>query len=367
MLWLVLGLGLSACSRQSLLQGSAVRLMQAVGHCRYDTVNRQLPTLESLQDIKGALGRVVTSPQNVETRAEILDHATGFATVDTDFSESGGVLVPMDYNTLFAVSLYAEVETAHLTFAGLDPAADMTRLLPGFGSRTFIVHEARRTLGGEVGKAPETTDNAEFLGHFPSDGGPTINYLFSFPTREVSGMPLGLNLGIMAHEYTHLIFHHLFHVPFKDQHLEHATNSSFVTLSAFEEGLADYFGYLASKDPGYFDCSFPGSGRDVSQPKHFTAEIVSRLQSDPDADIHEAGAVWAAIAYQIGQASSHEENGRALIKMMPALLQCLRSGTAIRADFAKIAACHQQVAGSAAATVQRVYSQYMGAAAGGIR
>lgn len=332
--------------------------------CQYEVREGTLQTLTSLSDMRGAIGQVVYNSENVQRRPEILDSGVGFTAVDSQFSKRGNVFSPLDFESLFAVSLYHAVETGYRLFRDLDPAADMVAVVPNFGENTRIVHRARRTFG-DVGVDPEITDNAEFLGHRVGSGDAVVvkNYLFSFPSDEVDQLPLGLNTGIMVHEYSHLIMHHLFYEPaFKADLSISTTLPTKNTLSSMDEGLADYFGFLATGDPSFFLCSFPTSNRDLGVPKSFTAEIIARIEGDGFISPHEGGAVFAAINYEIGQTIGHEENGRSLIQMIRTLKDCpdaSRGANTIGLDFGIVARCHAR-ASSRSATVTSVYQKYLG-------
>jgi hypothetical protein len=132
-----------------------------------------------------------------------------------------------------------------------------------------------------------------------------------------------------------------------------------------DEGNADYFGYLATGDSGFFLCSFPTENRDLSVGKTFSADIVGSLQNDPNFDPHAGGAVWASIQFLIGQAIGAQENGRFLLKMMPQLLTCATSGGVLKMNFGTLARCHmQQADGASQSAMQSIYSQSLGSYAG---
>ena len=83
----------------------------------------------------------------------------------------------------------------------------------------------------------------------------------------------------MNHEFSHLIFQHLFYEPGIKRNTEvGSTKPTMNTLSALDEGIADYFGFLAVQDPGYFLCSFPRENRDLAVPKAFTNQVISNLE-----------------------------------------------------------------------------------------
>lgn len=314
----------------------------------------------------GALGAVVFSSENLGTRPEILDSQQGLNSVDTQFSNSGGTYSALDLDSLYAASLYYAVETAHLTVSRLDPLADMPTTIPEFANHTRIVHEAKRTFG-DIGKDPEVTDNAEYFSNRVQNGTTSfvLNYLFSYPTVDVTDIPLGLNLGIMAHEYTHLLMRHRFYEPGIARDVGIATGKPTKnTLAALDEGLADYFGFMASGDPSFFLCSYPNEARDLLVQKAFTDDIITSIATGTKFDSHEGGAVFASINYEIGARIGFDENGKSLIRLMNGLLTCssTTSGTnSLSFNFKDVAACHLSLADSRFQSVIReVYNARLG-------
>lgn len=357
-----------ACSVQDKTSGPVqVKVIQPVaGHCKYSVSPAKIETLDSLINVRGKLGSVVTTSENLGSRNEILDTFDGLNAVDAQFAASGSTYAPLDYPSLFAVSLYYAVERAHLVFAGLDARADMPAVVPNFANRTRFVYEAKRTFG-EIGVDADVSDNAEYLGHSVSGRSDldVNNFLFSFPTDEIADVPLGLNVGVMAHEYSHLVMNHLFWLPAiaEDKKVESDSKPTKNTLAALDEGLADYFGFLASNDAGFFLCSLPDAKRDLRVPKTYSETVVARLDGQLTFYPHQGGAVFAAINYEIGQAIGFQENGKLLVAMMATLKDCsaIQSGGKLSLNFADIAQCHvQQANGSQQSTMRTIYNKYLG-------
>jgi len=364
---------LFGCSADQVSGPIQMQLIQPVPneHCKYTIAPATISTIQSLNQMKGTVGKVVYSRDNLGTRPEILDAGVGFEPVDVQFAKSGETYFPLDYHSLFAASLYYAIERGHILFSSLDPTADLSRIVPNF-SDTSIVHEARRTFG-EIGAKPEVTDNAEYLSRRIKAGGQTTeirNYFFSFPTDTVKDMPLGLNLGIMVHEYTHMVFNYLFYeaafarnadVSKDDQR---AARTTLNTIRSMDEGNADYFGFLASQDPGFFLCSYPGENRDLSVSKTINSYYES-IATDSEFDPHVGGAVWAYALYKIGELIGHQQNGQALVKTMANLVSCTTSGTTINMNFGTVANCHLRYLSSRSAEAMRIYSEVLGPYMGG--
>lgn len=374
--WKVLLLGVpllfAGCSAEKLSGPVQITVIRPVaGHCNYEIAPTQVHTLSSLSKMQGLIGSVVTSSENLDEKDEIFESGKGLHPIDAQFLSSNGVYGPVDLSSLFAASLYSSIETGYLLFKQLDPTYDMAQIVPRF-SETKIIHNARRNEGRN--SRQEIQDNAEYLPYTHSGSNTVTNYFLSYPTNEVSGVPLGLNLGIMVHEFTHLVFHHLFYEPgFKRNTQVSTAKPTANTLAALDEGNADYFGYLAAQDPGFFLCSFPQENRDLRVEKYFTQEMVAALNSKDDAsfDPHEGGAVWAAIQYQIGLAIGSNENGKSLIQLMAGLLDCAdakSNDNLLALDFTAVARCHKKILAQTRDTsnVHQIYQKYLGSYGSGL-
>lgn len=374
---LALLLSLTAgCTQNPMIGNKRITVIQpSGGHCQYSISPATFQTLENVREMRGRVGRVLFSSENLDLNQNILKTGVGLNPVDTEFFDGGDSLVPANLDTLFAASLYYSVEVGYLLSKTLDPSLDLATLIPNFAD-TRIVHHAHR-LSDSSNSKNEIYDNAEY---FPltlssTNRSTILNYFFSYPTQETKGVPLGLNLGIMDHEFSHLIFQHLFYEPGIRRNLEVGTTKPTMnTLSALDEGLADYFGFLAVQDPGYFLCSFPYENRDLSVPKAFSGQVISRIEGNSNSyfDSHEGGAVWAAIQYEIGQTlGNHALVGKSLLKLMSNILECpyTVSGSTLNFNFGDLARCHQNILGSDARAQQiarQVYLKYLGSYGAGL-
>ncbi|MBI4404141.1 MAG: hypothetical protein HY537_08270 [Deltaproteobacteria bacterium] len=361
---------LSSCSNGPVGGVLSIRLIQPTAdHCRYTIAPATLYTVDNIYELRGRIGSVVTFDENLldsnqSDQSIVLGTGAGLESIVVDFGRSGSTFIPLNYDTLFGASLYFAVEQGFLLFSSLDTVSDVAKLVPNL-SDTKIVHEARRTFKGEDSEA---VDNAEYKPYFINDNPEDIrNYFFSFPTTPlIEGMPLGVNVGIMVHEFTHLVFHYLARKQRLKDQTGFADYLSLNTERALNEGLADYFGFLVAKDPGFFLCTFPNEPRDLSQAKQFSQEYHNEISQEKVVAPHSGGAVWAAIQYQIGQAiGDHMVNGRSLVRLMGGLMNCAtRTEGKLKFDFGKVAKCHldslAQLRSDYQATAQAVYSRYLG-------
>jgi len=370
---------LVACSQDKAAGPVSVQLIHPVpGHCAYSLGATNVDTLTNITtQISGLMGQVVTSSgvfsdQDAQSSSpSSLDNPSLFSPLTVNFINGGGVYAPEDIDSLFGISLYYAIEKGYELFAGLDPNADITKLtnMP----QTLIVDEGQRV--SDPGTAVEG-DNAEYLPHtitLPSGQTMTKNFFFSYPTQQVTQIPLGLNLGIMVHEFTHMEFQWLFYQPGAAAGVQIGSNDVATpdTLSSVNEGMADFFGYMATQDPGFFLCSFPTENRDLSVPKVFDDNLVQSIQTGNNFDPHAGGAVFAAMNYQVVLALGNPTPvAQAIIRFMYTLLNCSAavSGNTISLDFGKVAACEIQAADPNTGSVMRqVFPQYLGAYAGEVQ
>lgn len=366
---LALYVSLAACSKPTVSGPVEVTLIRPTAeHCKYTIAPTTIQTLDNLYEMRGKVGRVVTSSKQLDS-TQILENGTGYDLLDVQFNKSGNTYGPVDTTSLFAASLYYAIETGYQLFKTLDPKADMQTLLPGMAD-TLIFQDVKRS--DDQSKDSQIYDNAEYLPYQLQNGNAyqIRNYFFAYPTKSVTQIPLGLNLGVMVHEYTHMVFQHLFYQPGIRRNMgvsNQPGKPTENTLAALDEGLADYFGFMAVKDPGYFLCSFPSENRDLRVPKEFTDPISAAIESPGDSfDPHEGGAVFAAIQYQIGEAlKSHEANAKAIIGMMSSLLDCTDvnlGNNTLAMSFASVARCHEKQFSdsSRSSVVHQIYQQYLG-------
>lgn len=362
----------SGCTPTSFQGPATVSVIRpGSGHCQYTIGPVNLSTLENLQTMSGKVGRVLHSTKNLDENSSNLVSGEVLRPVDTEFFKSGSTFVPANLDTLFAASLYYSVEVGYQLTKQIEPSVDLAAIIPNLRD-TRIVHRAIRS-SGQVGSRSEISDNAEYLSVRSSPY--VINYFFSYPTEEVKDIPLGLNLGIMNHEFSHLIFQHLFYEPGIKRNMDVGSSKPTThTLAALDEGLADYFGFLATQDPSYFLCSFPNENRDLARPKYFTNSVISRIESQNEDyfDSHEGGAVFASIQYELGNTiGNHQFVGQSLLKLMSNILTCssTTSGNTLNFNFGDIAKCHLSLLSSdsrAQQSARQLYQKYLGSYGAGL-
>lgn len=287
-----LGLGavfVLGCSQSNSSSVEMMVIQPVGGNCEYKVDYAPVTTLSDVNKMVGSFGRVVYHRKDLFSRTSILEDAEGFQTIDAHFSVSGNSYGPLDMATLFSASLYYGIEKTALMFKGLDASADMAQVIPNLAD-TLIVYNAKEAGGDGI----EVQDNATFVAVKKADG-TYQRYFLAYPTESVSKIPLGLNLGVVAHEFTHLVFEQLFS---SGRQETNDTIETANTLDALNEGMADYFGYMASRDANFVACSLESqSFRNLAVAKSVDAAHASLIRSDSQYDYYQAGAVWASTQY----------------------------------------------------------------------
>lgn len=353
---------LSSCSQP--FSGGALNMLviQPTGpSCQYQVAPAPILTLDSLSELRGLLGRVVTHPDDLESDPNILDFGQGFRPLDARFSGSGNNFGPLDKSTLWGTSLYYALERGYFLFKNLDAGADLTAWVPNLRDTLIVQNAKLRTVSD---RNIFYSDNAAYLQIDSSQG--SKDYFLAFPNNEITKIPLGFNAGVMIHEFTHMVTQYFFHSK-RSQAGRELTDSSTNVLNAFDEGNSDYFAFLATRDPRFFHCSFPdGTDRDLSHNKVLTSAQASSIRTSIDFDAHTTGAVWASVQYQIGELIGHEENGRSLVRFLMNLASCTGlSSSSAQVTFATLRNCHFQALGNRnSSQIQQIYQNAFSAAGG---
>ena len=163
-------------------------------------------------------------------------------------AKSGNVWIPLDTPSALVLSTYATLEAIRKWEANIHPAAEKV-----YPRRVLLEVSARTSHGGEV------TDNAFY--------DPQRDVVMVVPYTE-GGIPLSVNQGIMAHEHFHVQFHHQMLSPMVELLIrEESTDRELTTaekiniqynqkvLRAWNEGLADFYGYTFTAQPRFMDPS----------------------------------------------------------------------------------------------------------------
>jgi len=236
----------------------------------YGLYNRELKTLESARRVKGAALKmrgggsvfieagVLDGSLTAESEEDVedVDLIKGSTGVWAEYFKENGVLVPADWDSLVMFSFYHNIERARAFFGDLGVPSDALRV-----TRCFYKVNFSSVL---VFGRPLVTDNAAYA--------PTADAFLLFPRHLTNGdVPMALNLGISAHEFSHAVMHRLVNgssrVPITTEDWSALAANTYASV---DEGLADFFAAHLTGDPNFIDVSIQdtfGLERDISKEK----------------------------------------------------------------------------------------------------
>ncbi len=240
----------------------------------YTFVDERLETLESARRIRGEAarlrgggalvieealfsGRFSASTEEQVRRYELI---TGDGPVEAQYEHHGEVLVPTDWETLLMFSFYRHMERARAFFAELGVPATA---LPALRSYFNVRLTAMLVVWGQ----PLVTDNAGFT--------PLADSFLLFPTNYFGdGVPLVMNQGVVAHELSHAVKHHILHAGDRLPRYirEDWPAAAISSYRSDDEGLADFFAAVFTGDSNFIVPSIPDDDldRDVADDRELT-------------------------------------------------------------------------------------------------
>ncbi len=262
---------------------------------------------------------------------------------NAQFIKSSGVLIPQDYDTRIMATILFSYEQLKDFYESLGATSKMT-----FPQTVY----AQAKIMDGAGKV--SGDNAAYISTFDA----FIFWLFDLPSM----YPIPLNTGIIAHEYFHSVFTSLtpkttlmqnkpdtsadllemwrvaadprivadgnyFSDLCQGKSNLHLVNSgalvasNFYIFSAINEGMADYFGYLYSTNPGWIAASLDGQiPRDLRHENILNCSVeeqgawiygaaqnllrlkdrrIRPMERDVLPDIHMYGSIWSHFLYSV--------------------------------------------------------------------
>lgn len=275
---------------------------------RYRLVVGKVTTLKDLRTMQGDAASIIggaelevdyealakANPANADEIRKLTLKDEG-APVDFAWYEVDGIVHPEDFHSLNIATTYYNFEKAHLFFANLGA--------PLYELPVLYFPTMRE---GTAGALEELHDNAFW--------DPVVRTFAVLPFQDVRELPMGMNLGVVAHEFTHAVFSarvfpgegvpwiyaRYFAEPDKWSPALNANRS-------INEGLADFFGATIANDPAFLRKSlsvFAEARRlDAARPKCMNRDLEESLQSMPHAQYDPypvgsvlAGALWDAVA-----------------------------------------------------------------------
>ncbi len=286
---------LIACAPGAKPPVDMVVLAYSPGDQKYEAAEVQLQTLTDLTGMSGNAATMVGGAQIVvdpsdptlqgattldEVRAAILKSPGGPVSVNlTSSSDSSGkpVFYPADFQAWNIASVYYNFEQAFLFYTqtlGLPPD-EVTPAPDVFYFPDYLV--------GTGAAQRQQTDNAAYF--------PLLQSFLVLPFVDLQSIPLSMNLGVMAHEYTHSIVD--VRVFNRNQvniysAWDAAGASAPNVMVSFDEGNADLMGAILTCGPAFDHCntqfiadSIPSvrDSRDLDQCHCSDSSIVTQMSS----------------------------------------------------------------------------------------
>jgi hypothetical protein len=261
-----------------------------------------------------------------------------------------GVLWPADFHSWNLVTSYYNFERAwdYFRTVGNVPAAELPQT---------TVHYFSEFVLADSGDAPKE-DNALFF--------PPVRAFLVLPFKEIQQAPLAINAGVIAHEYSHLVFNQRV---YGGKRLPDAISAWSDPISAtpglnlmksLDEGLADYHAYVASCRTAYgcntqvLKTSFEGKTvtdrdltRDVCMGSALRAQLLNNNFNQFSGQEYAVGNILASALYRASQSSeaARTELARSLLLAYsdsspnnPGLAEVARQHLSDQSDFTPAAA-----------------------------
>ncbi len=252
---------------------------------QYALGRHPVDNLESLRELRGRdLDFRKGSELNQPTPLSSLQVVRGSPFALEYTREADGTIVPGDLHSLYALSLYRNLDRAatllrahgHVPLKPLDvfyyPRFDS--VLTGDGRATF-------------------TDNAAYASQVPC--------FLLVPSFMLSDLPMLLNEGVVAHEYGHAVIHQELFGDAPEAPHEQDENWAIAHrhLDSLHEGVADLIGLVATGEPDYIRATFDAD-RNLAEPRDYTFEDFEELLTGgDDFDPHHHGSVMARAVYEV--------------------------------------------------------------------
>jgi len=254
-----------------------------------------------------------------EAFAEAMIKGSG-SSVKASFIDHQGVLWPADFHTWNIVTAYYNFEKAYDYFRTVGQLTDAD-----FREPTTVYYFPSFVLKDQ---SPEPArDNALFF--------PPVQAMMVLPFDELQKAPLAINAGIMAHEYSHLIFNKkVYGAARLPQALlqwgELTPSPSANLLKSLDEGLADYHAFgVTCKSPSGCNTNFmktsigdvESAERDLANPNRcMTDTLRNQFYSEGlntfggNGREYRLGSIIATALYRAGlQLGRHEVLQRAIV------------------------------------------------------
>lgn len=321
---------LPACQKVEPDGGSyKVRIPLDDGSGNYRSSEVELRTVSNLQTMEGAAVHVKAKGHIIEKSGDDgkgLDIDMGKVPT-AQFVKVNGVYIPADIDSLALTTAIYNLEKVKILTDTLLGNTEPSKPVD-------VIYDANVLLNDSSGEQKRMVNNAAYISQ---------KDFFIIVPYEMEKIPLGMNGGVLAHEYGHKVFSHI-----TKNELDRAVASGSVTASdaaeiqkvfsnvslsewkardanpsttsevtdlkandvmvgSINEGFADYIGYLHSGNPSFISPSVESQEhRDMSQEKASSKSDVAGKASVVDHDVHHVGAFFARFLYLMSKRDGKE-------------------------------------------------------------
>jgi hypothetical protein len=240
-------------------------------------------------DISAASSDVVTS----DNPDRLYSHKG--ESINLDYEVKDGIVIPRNFDSMSMLTAYYHFEKI---FTFWQQNFDLS--LEKFSKTRIFIDPKIEVNQDGVSASGTLKINAAFI------PGPRDFWLFK--TSPIEKIPLKMNLGVLAHEFTHSIFDLYFAEKDPSFYDSEDTNSSYI-LSAINEGLADYFSWVVTGDTDEFNNSLDAFKKNRTLPVEWTIkDVVTKREGSKSSEqgtqqcegsFYCEGSVLASALYEI--------------------------------------------------------------------
>ncbi len=306
---------------------------------KYEPAQVTLNTVRNIVSMRGDVGNIIGGAQLVidpndpslitatteeEIRRAITKSAGG--PVNINLAQRDDVFYPADFHSWNIATTYYNFERTYFFYEGLGlTLAQVTPPPDIFYFPDLYEGENRQ----------QEKDNAAFF--------PLLQAFLILPHDLLQHIPLSMNLGVMAHEYTHNVFdlrvHNRKQVSLINDWAPYSATPGLNLLSALDEGFADLMGTGVTCGPAWDRCD-----------TRFVAASIDQIKLTRDIDgIHCMDqAMWDAQRYE--SAAGYRDSGKQYF------LGTVFASSAWRGARGNVAPPEQPPAAAAKAVMQAAYN-----------
>jgi len=218
-----------------------------------------------------------------------------------DYTLKDGVVYPRDFTSMAALAIYYNFER---TFKFWQEYNNLS--IDDFGFTTIYNNPILKADTGNTSTEIETKVNAAFL--------TGVRDLWFLKKSKLALVPIKMNFAIMAHEFFHSLFDLL--VAQKDVDFYNGSSSASFTLSAINEGMADFFAILVTERKAELGESLAIMASSRVPPVSW---FESNYRFACGSSYYCLGSVLNSALYEAGETIGMKEVGRYVLDALPDL------------------------------------------------